>query len=104
MSVTACVARRWKGASCARALDRSARSDSRRELADRVGRQRLTSDARTPKALWEKGRGDQRTPAGEIAAYACWNCGGRDVTSSTPVPGPPGHKPSRRYDAAASDS
>jgi hypothetical protein len=57
----------------------------------------------TPKALWEKGRGDQRTPAGEIAAYACWNCGGRDVTSSTPVPGPPDHQPSRRYEAKAGD-
>lgn len=53
----------------------------------------------TPRPLWEKGRGDQRTPAGRIAAYACWSCGGRDVTSARPVPGPAGHEPSRRFDA-----
>lgn len=53
----------------------------------------------TPKPLWERGRGEQRTPAGKIAAYACWSCGGRDVTSAAPVPGPPDHRPSRRYDA-----
>jgi len=40
-----------------------------------------------PKPLWEKGRGDQRTPAGRIDAYHCRACGGRDVTSSNPVPG-----------------
>ena len=40
----------------------------------------------TPKPLWERGRGDQRTPAGEIPAYACWSCGGTDVTSSNPQP------------------
>lgn len=42
----------------------------------------------TPKPLWEKGRGDQRTPAGRIDAYACNACGGRDVTSSQPVAAP----------------
>jgi len=42
-----------------------------------------------PKPLWEKGRGDQRTPAGRIDAYHCHACGGRDVTSSNPVPGAP---------------
>ena len=40
----------------------------------------------TPKPLWEKGRGDQRTPAGRIDAYYCVDCGGRDVTSSNPIP------------------
>lgn len=40
----------------------------------------------TPKPLWERGRGDQRTPAGQIPAYACWSCGGRDVTSPDPRP------------------
>lgn len=43
----------------------------------------------TPKPLWERGRGDQRTPAGEIPSYACWACGGRDVTSPNPLPGTP---------------
>lgn len=52
----------------------------------------------TPKALWEKGRGDQHTPAGEIASYRCYACGGFDVTSSNPKPGPPDHVPSRRID------
>lgn len=42
----------------------------------------------TPRPLWEKGRGDQRTPAGRIEAYACNACDGRDVTSSRPVPAP----------------
>lgn len=51
--------------------------------------------AYTPKPLWEKGRGDQRTPAGRIDAYSCYACGGRDVTSSHPQPGPPDHVPSR---------
>lgn len=54
--------------------------------------------AYTPKPLWEKGRGDQRTPAGRIDAYRCYACGGRDVTSRTPVPGPPDHVPSRRIE------
>lgn len=40
----------------------------------------------TPEPLWEKGRGDQRTPAGKIDQYACWTCGGRRVTSAEPVP------------------
>lgn len=39
----------------------------------------------TPKPLWEKGRGDQRTPAGRIDAYRCNACGGGDVTSSNPA-------------------
>lgn len=53
----------------------------------------------TPKPLWEKGRGDQRTPAGRIDAYACWHCGGRDVTSDNPRPAPPGHRPSQQFDS-----
>jgi hypothetical protein len=52
----------------------------------------------TPKALWEKGRGDQHTPAGRIDAYRCYACGGFDVTSSNPRPGPPDYVPSRRID------
>lgn len=41
----------------------------------------------TPEAtVWEKGRGDQRTPAGISDAYACWDCGGRRVTSNDPLP------------------
>ncbi len=42
----------------------------------------------TPKPLWEKGRGDQRTPAGRIDAYACNQCGGRGVTSTSPMSAP----------------
>ncbi len=42
----------------------------------------------SPRALWEKGRGDQRTPAGRIDSYACADCGGLDVTSSSPRPAP----------------
>lgn len=45
-----------------------------------------TDLAYTPRPLWEKGRGDQRTPAGEIPAYTCRSCGGRDVTSANPRP------------------
>jgi len=41
----------------------------------------------TPRPLWERGRGEQRTPAGRIDAYSCDSCGGRDVTSSHPTPG-----------------
>lgn len=37
-----------------------------------------------PRPLWERGRGEQRTPAGRIDAYDCYACGGRDVTSATP--------------------
>jgi predicted RNA-binding Zn-ribbon protein involved in translation (DUF1610 family) len=33
----------------------------------------------TPRPLWEKGRGDQRTPAGRIDVYFCINCGDRDA-------------------------
>ncbi len=44
----------------------------------------------TPKPLWERGRGDQRTPAGRIDAYACNACGGRDVTSASPSGPDPG--------------
>ncbi|MDQ3973223.1 MAG: hypothetical protein M3276_02605 [Actinomycetota bacterium] len=54
--------------------------------------------ASTPKPLWEKGRDDQHTPAGRIDAYSCHHCGGRDVTSSNPVPGCPDHVASRRID------
>jgi len=35
----------------------------------------------TPKPLWEKGRGQQRTPAGRIDAYACNDCGEADVVA-----------------------
>jgi hypothetical protein len=41
----------------------------------------------TPRPLWEKGRGDQHTPAGRFDAFACHDCGGYDVTSSNPRPG-----------------
>lgn len=54
-----------------------------------------TELAYTPKPLWTSGRGEQRTPAAERPAYACWSCGGRDVTSGDPVPGDPhelGHR------------
>lgn len=34
----------------------------------------------TPKPLWEKGRGNQQTPAGRFDAYACNACGELDVT------------------------
>ncbi len=34
----------------------------------------------TPKPLWERGRGDQRTPAGRIDAYACNACRRTDAT------------------------
>lgn len=54
-----------------------------------------TDLASTPKPLWTSGRGDQRTPAGSRPAYACWSCGGADVTSDHPVPGDPsqtGHR------------
>lgn len=34
----------------------------------------------TPKPLWEKGRGDQRTPAGRFDAWACNACGRADAT------------------------
>jgi Zn ribbon nucleic-acid-binding protein len=40
----------------------------------------------TPKPLWEKGRGDQRTPAGRIDAWYCYDCGARDATSDEPIP------------------
>ncbi len=43
----------------------------------------------TPEPLWEKGRGDQRTPAGRLDQYACWTCGGRRVTSANPVAADP---------------
>lgn len=47
-----------------------------------------TDLAYSPRALWERGRGEQRTPAGEIPAYACYDCGGHDVTSANPRPAP----------------
>jgi hypothetical protein len=36
----------------------------------------------TPQPLWERGRGNQRTPAGRVDARACNSCGGRNVTST----------------------
>lgn len=39
-----------------------------------------------PNPLWEKGRGEQHTPAGKITSYACNDCSGLDVTSSNPKP------------------
>lgn len=51
--------------------------------------------AYTPRPLWEKARGNQRTPVGRIDAYSCYQCGGRDVTSADPRPGPPDHVASR---------
>ena len=41
----------------------------------------------TPEPLWERGRGDQRTPAGRRDAWACNECGGRNVTSAGARPG-----------------
>ncbi|HUG75400.1 MAG TPA: hypothetical protein VMM81_06995 [Acidimicrobiia bacterium] len=40
--------------------------------------------AYAPKPLWERGRGEQRTPAGRIDSYSCSDCGGYDVTSANP--------------------
>ena len=57
-----------------------------------------TDLASTPKPLWEKARGNQRTPAGFLDAWRCWTCGGRDVTSDEPIPGPPDHVASRTID------
>ena len=42
-----------------------------------------------PEPVWEKARGDQRTPAGWLDAWDCYACGGRDVTSGHPRPGDP---------------
>jgi ribosomal protein S27E len=36
-----------------------------------------------PRPLWEKGRGDQRSPAGRIDAYHCADCGDSDARAST---------------------
>lgn len=58
-----------------------------RDLSNRCGLCGSDVLIHTPKPLWEKGRGDQRTPAGRIDAYLCVTCGGRDVTSSNPIPG-----------------
>lgn len=69
-------------------VELSCGSCGHRWVRDTVRRCRLcgSTDLRyTPRPLWEKGRGDQRTPAGKRDAYACWSCGGRDVTSSNPV-------------------
>ncbi len=38
--------------------------------------------------LQEKGRGEQWAPSGIRLVHYCWACGGDDVTSSTPRPGP----------------
>jgi len=35
-----------------------------------------------PRPLWERGRGEQRTPAGKRHAWDCYACGGRDVMSA----------------------
>ncbi|HUP18130.1 MAG TPA: hypothetical protein VM848_19025 [Acidimicrobiia bacterium] len=35
----------------------------------------------SPRPLWEKVRGNQKTPAGRYDAYTCLECGGQDVTS-----------------------
>jgi len=35
-----------------------------------------------PRPLWEKGRGDQRTPAGRFDAYHCAACGDSDALRS----------------------
>jgi hypothetical protein len=40
----------------------------------------------TPEPLWERGRGEQRTPAGRRDAWACNACGGLDVTSARARP------------------
>ena len=59
---------------------------------DTIPRCRLCSEAdleAIPTAtLQERGRGDQWAPSGIRLAYYCWGCGGRDVTSSAPTPGP----------------
>ena len=69
-----------------------------RSTAPRCGLCGSTDLAPTPKPLWEKARGNQRTPAGFLDAWRCWTCGGRDVTSDEPVPGPPDHVASRTVD------
>lgn len=38
--------------------------------------------------LQERGRGDQWAPSGIRLVHYCWSCGGDDVTSSNPRPGP----------------
>ena len=38
--------------------------------------------AYAPRPLWEKGRGDQMTPAGRIDSWTCADCGRHGVTSS----------------------
>ncbi len=40
-----------------------------------------------PEPLWERGRGEQRTPAGRRQAYDCYACGAKDVTSARARPG-----------------
>lgn len=61
-----------------------------RDPTPRCGLCGSTELASTPKPLWTSGRGEQRTPAAQRPAYACWDCGGRDVTSAHPQPGTPG--------------
>lgn len=58
---------------------------------------------RTATPLWEKGRGDQHTPAGRIASFTCHACGGRNVTSAQPIPGPPDHAAPRFISADRPD-
>jgi ribosomal protein L40E len=40
----------------------------------------------TPRPLWEKGRGDQRTPAGRFDAWMCNDCGETDATAPGELP------------------
>ncbi len=54
----------------------------RRDPTPRCRRCGSTDLRKTPRPLWEKGRGDQRTPAGFFDAYACNSCGEADATRS----------------------
>lgn len=70
---------------CGRTWDRDARPRCRL-----CGSERLI---RTPRPLLAHGRGTQTTPAGHFNAYACADCGGRNVTSSHARPaGDPGSR------------
>jgi hypothetical protein len=43
-----------------------------------------------PRPLWERGRGEQRTPAGRFDAYDCIDCGQADATAKRSAdPGSP---------------
>ncbi len=43
----------------------------------------------TPRDVLERSRGNQHTPTGRIDAWACYSCGGRDVTGPHPEAGDP---------------